>query len=216
MIDYEVLTAKIKSNLIKEGSHPDDIEFGKAKQSDLSYLTDLYGTYSYWSEFYRDDALETLKNYKVPESVIEFYSNYEPKWLPILNGDIRLSDLEGIKDLNSSGPPGVYLIKFGIIAFATTIGGHSICMDLNQLNNGEPRIIIVDHTFCSYNEYYDQIECVNGVDVIEEEYGDELIPLSYYVINKCWPEITATFSEFISKIANEEFSDIEDEFLYKD
>jgi hypothetical protein len=216
MIDYEVLTAKIKLNSIKNGSHPNDIKFGEAKISDLTYLTDLYDTYSYWSQFYRDNDLESLRGLKVPQSVVEFYAHFEPKSLPLLNGGIGLLDLAGIKEENSSGSPGLYLIKYGIITVATTIGGHSICLDINHLNDGEPRVIIIDYTFCTFNDDLDIIECLNGIEDIEKEYGDEEpIILSYEIVKKCCSEIAATFSEFLKKISNEEYPDLEDKYIFK-
>jgi len=46
---------------------------------------------------------------------------------------------------NSNLSQGAYLIKYGLITIATTISGNSICLDLNKVVNGEPRVVYANN-----------------------------------------------------------------------
>lgn len=207
---------KIRSNLLNSGISKNEVNaaFGLAINEDLKYISDLFETYSYWSQFYKKIDLSNLRYINMPEVVLDFYQNYEPKRLPMLNGDIKLLGLNALKEENSSAAPGMYLIKYGVITFATTIGGHAICLDLNEINDGEPRVIICENTYCSYNEDLNGVEIVNLLDDVSQRYGeDEPIMLSYELIKECLPEISRTFTGFLRNIADEVYINIEEEYL---
>lgn len=216
MVEFNEIVNKFKLNFIRDGISPNEANkaFGKANPADLEYLTDLFGTFSKSSTFYKEDDLESLKKYNVPDIVVDFYRNFEPQNLPALRGGVRLMALESIKEENSSASPGMYFIKYGLLTIATTIGGHVICLDLNQINNNEPSVVIADYSFCSYNDDLNVIECINVPDEIADSYSDdEPIILSYSLMKSCIPQIATSFSEFLTKLANEEYEDIETEYL---
>lgn len=54
--------------------------------------------------------------------------------------------IEQIKYENFELTPGALLIKYGLITIATTTGGNVICLDLNIINNEEPRVVIAGKT----------------------------------------------------------------------
>ncbi len=124
----------------------------------------------------------------------------------MLKGMVNLLSLKAIKEENSSLSPGAYLIKFGLVTFATTVGGNCICMDLNKINNREPRIVYADHTWFSFDEENRRVEFSLYPKEIPE--NDQILSLD--VIKKYLPEICETFSGFLVKVANEEFEDIEE------
>lgn len=215
-MDYSQIINKFQRNFVRDGMNPDKVKgsFREANIEDLNYLLDLHGTYSESSLFYEKDALEELKNFTVNKTVIEFYRKYEPHNLPTLSGGIRLLALESIKVENASVSPSMHLLKFGLLTIATTIGGHAICLDLNTENNNEPRVVIADQVFCSYNEDLDLVECVIVPDSVAQNYtDDEPIILSYSLIEQCLPEIAVSFSEFLANLSNEIYENVEDDFL---
>lgn len=218
MPDLNSTVQKIKKNLLRNGMGFAEVNeaFGVGEPSKLSYLTDLFRTFSYWSNFYKDDELEGLKKFTVPEVVLDFYRNFEPQYLPILNGGVNLLGLEAIKEENASAIPSMYLLKFGLLTMATTIGGNVICIDLNG-NSDDPRVVVADYTFCSFNEELNVIECINVSDSIADNYLDnEPIVLTYDLIKECLPQIANSFSQFLRKIAEEEFENIERDYLIND
>jgi hypothetical protein len=124
-----------------------------------------------------------------------------------LSGGIRLLDLEEMKVENSSAAPGMYLLKYGLLTIATTIGGHAICLDLNTK---QPCVVMADHAFCSYNDDLKLVECVLVPDEIAESYADdEPIVLSYALIKQCLPEIAASYQDFLLKLSNESYEDMD-------
>jgi len=216
MENYNMIIEKFKYSYLKNGLIEEDINkfFRKASDSDLEYLTDLFKTYSFSSQFYSEDDLENLKILTVPKKVIAFYKENEPQNMPILKSSVRLLSLNSIRDENSSGEPSMYLVKYGIIAIATTIGGNVICLDINELNDDEPRVLIVENQFCAYNDDLNCVEIISAPDDIVEEYDDdEPIELTYKNIKRCVTEVAKTFSEFMYKLANDEYSNIEKMFL---
>lgn len=216
MKDINEIVNTIKLNLINEGISKNEVDtaFGFAQREDLKYISELFETYVSWSSYYQEFELNYLKNVTVPEVIINFYRNFEPKRLPILNGGINLLGLNAIKEENSSAAPGMYLIKYGVITFATTIGGNAICLDLNETSGGEPRVIICDYTFCSHNEDLSGVEIVNVPDAVSQRYdADEPIMLSYELIKECLPEVCKTFSGFLRNIAKKVYNNIEEEYL---
>ncbi|MBU7319157.1 SMI1/KNR4 family protein [Paenibacillus oleatilyticus] len=215
-MDYITIINNFRLSLERNGmdSHEVKIAFREADLVDLNYLRDLYGTYSKSSSFYNEEDLKDLKKYVIPESVVDFYRVFEPNHIPLLSGGIGLMALESIKMENSSASSSMYLIKYGLLTIATTIGGHVICLDLNTTNHNQPRVVMAEQSFCSYNEDLDVVECVLVPDEIAENYADdEPIVLSYDLIKQCLPEIAASFHEFLEKLSSESYENIEDDFL---
>lgn len=216
MENYKMIIEKFKYSYLKDGLIEEDTNkfFRKASDSDLEYLANLFKTYSFSSQCYSEDDLENLKELRIPKKVIDFYKDNEPQNMPILKSGVRLLSLKSIRDENSSGEPSMYLVKYGIIAIATTIGGNVICLDINDLNDDEPRVLIVENQFCCYNDDLNCVEIINAPDNVIEEYDDdEPIELTYKNIKRCITEVAKTFSEFMYKLANDEYSNIEKMFL---
>lgn len=195
-MDYAKVVERFKEVFKRNGAVEDKDYpwFGKADEENLTYLTDLYSTFNYWTSIYLDDELEALKNYKVPQSVLEFYAQYEPKGIPTTEAGIYLLDLENIKDENSSDAGGGVLLKYGVITIATTIGGDLVCIDLNNMKNNEPKVVIIEHWECC------DVDCVESYeDVCEIEHL-----------------VSESFSEFLWKLSGNEYEDFEDTFLQED
>ncbi|WP_429842078.1 hypothetical protein [Brevibacillus sp. FIR094] len=199
-MEFAEIITKFHRNFARDGMPPEDIDkaFQQATTAQLHSLLE-------W---------EDLKTYTVPDSVVGFYETYNPHYLPTLSGGIRLSDLESIKVENSSAVPSMYLLKFGLLTIATTIGGHAICLDLNSTNDSQIRVFIADQAFCSYNHDLKVGECVLVPGDIAENYADDdPILLSYSLIKQCLPEIAPSFREFLERLSNEGFETIEEDFL---
>ncbi len=198
MKTYESIVEQAKKQ-IAERNHNYDVDeaFGKGEEENISILSDVFATFSHWSTvYYEDHELNDLKQYKVPESIINFYRSFEPKELDYLGDGIRLLDLKGILEENSSLSPGAYLIKHGLLVFATTIGGSVVCMDLNSVNNGEPGIIYADYTWFSFNDSERKLEFT----FIHEDISDDTVWFDKNLI-KFLPRISATFHEFLDHLS---------------
>lgn len=141
----------------------------------------------------------------MPESIIDFYKNYEPKEISYLGDGVRLADLEGIKEENSELSPGAYLIKYGLLTFATTIGGNAICMDLNHINNGEPRIVYADHTWFNFNRDERKVKFSFYHKDIPRDNIWFTTELNSYL-----PEIAKTFNQFMDRLSTDPNWDLED------
>jgi len=193
MLNYEKVIERFKNTFAKNGVIENDDEpfFGKASNDRIVYMTELFETFSYWSSVYLNGELETLKNYAIPESVIEFYRLYEPKNVPMTNAGIYLCNLERFKDENSCEGGGGVLIKYGVLTIATTIGGELVCIDLNNMIDNEPRVVIFNNYECSFVEEFN----------------------SYADVLKIEHLVAESFSEFIWKLSGDEYEDFEESFL---
>jgi hypothetical protein len=208
MKTYELIIEQAK-NQIRERNHHFNVDeaFGKCEVEAISVLSELFGTFSYWSKVYceEDNELNALKEYKVHETIINFYKSYEPKELDYLGDGVRLADLRGIKEENSSLSPGAFIIKYGLLVFATTMGGNAICMDLNSINNGEPRIIYADQTWFSFNDSERKLE----IRFNHEDIPDNIVWFDKEVI-RFLPEISKTFNDFLDKLSMNPDWDLEE------
>lgn len=216
MKQFTNIIQRFEGNIIRHGLKPNEAKeaFGQANLKDLNNFTLLYETFAKWSAFYKEKNLENLKYYSIPETVVTFYREYEPQNLPALSGGIRLLTLDQIKEENATAIPSMFLIKYSLLTVATTIGGNVIYLDLNTIKNDEPRVLIADQSFCSYNDDLDVVECVIVPYEIAVNYSDdEPIVLTYDLIKSCLPRIADSFSDFLIKLANEEYEDIENEYL---
>lgn len=211
MEKYRRIIENIKSFLKNNGCNDAIINkcFGRCENEDkIKILTELYDVLSYWSSVYykEDDELSELKKYKVPINILNFYREFEPKEIPCLEGGVYLLGLDDIKEENTSRASGAYLIKFGLLTFATTIGGNALCMDLNAMRNGEPRIVYVDNSWIWFNEETRRVE----YDFYTSQIGEPKGELTYSVIKKYLPEVSNSFSEFLDRLSSYEEWDAED------
>ncbi|MNI98222.1 hypothetical protein D3C73_1570330 [compost metagenome] len=75
-------------------------------------------------------------------------------------------------------------------------------------------VIIADYSFYSFNEELQVVECVHVPDEMANHYSDdEPFVLTYEVMKECLPQVAASFSTFLIKSADEEFENIEREYL---
>lgn len=211
MSEYKGIIEKIKLYLQRRGIEKECIEKSFVPCTDehrLAALSKLYDFYSKWSAIFleEDEELVELKDYELPESVLNFYRDYEPNELPCLEGGIYLLNLEGIKDENSNSSPGAYLIKYGLVTIAITIGGNAICLDLNWIANGEPRVVYADNSWFSFNDEERKVEFSFYPFDIEEE--DEF--LTHSIIKKYLPQISQSFHGFLEMLSSESEWEAED------
>jgi 8-oxo-dGTP diphosphatase len=211
MEKYKHYIVKIKKYLEKREISEEVIKNAFIKCNDenrLSPLVNLSQFYSKWSEmfFAEDGELLGLEHYEVPQKIIEFYRNYEPNELPWLNGAIYLLNLDAIKEENTKFSPGAYLIKYGLIAIATTMGGNVVCMDLNNIADEGPRIVYADNSWFLFNEQERRVEFSFYPYEIEEK--DEV--LTNNIIEKYLPQVAGSFGEFLEMLSSEEEWDAED------
>lgn len=65
--------------------------------------------------------------------------------------------------------------------------------------------------FCSYNEIYECVEIgIVPEDVLEQIPQNEILRLNYPNITKCLRKIEDSFIEFMLKLSNDEYEDIEE------
>lgn len=190
-IEYSKIVERFRAVFEGNGAEEDENYpwFAPADKEQIAYLTELYDTFNYWTQVYLNDELEVLREYKVPDVVVDFYAQYEPKQIPMTHAGIYILNLEAIKDENASG----VLIKYGLITIATTIGGDLVCIDLNDKSD-DPKVVLIESWLCSSPE-----------DVSDYDYVCEI---SHVVEEK--------FSDFIWKLSGDEYEDFEDTFLCED
>lgn len=87
--------------------------------------------------------LAGLEALGVPESILAFYSKFEPSGCA--EGQVRLWPIAHILEENEDYVPGCYASKHGYIVFATTFCGDTYCFDLTQPGQAEPRIVLLSH-----------------------------------------------------------------------
>jgi hypothetical protein len=210
---HQPVVERIKKSLVAEGIDPMHLEnaIGPAEEKDLRVLSHPYETFCAYHEVFWPEQLEPLKAYKVPEEVVEFYRHFEPKEVPIVSGGIRLWDLKRIFEESAGYVPGCYVLLYGLLAFASTIGGNVLCMDLGRLNHSQPRLVYVEHDAFYRDRKTGEVEWVTAPDEWLEQNGEAV--LSREVID-ILPEVAPTFETFLWKVARKEFEDIEEEFDY--
>ena len=74
--------------------------------------------------------LANLEALGLPQSVIDFYSSFEPS--ERAGDEFRLWPIEHILEENEALSPGCYVSKHGYIGFATTLHGDTYCFDLTR------------------------------------------------------------------------------------
>ncbi|MBE6753444.1 MAG: hypothetical protein E7559_03700 [Ruminococcaceae bacterium] len=143
-------------------------------------------------------------------AVLDFYSRYQPNNVPMTESYVRLVDIDTIIAENTVGEPGKYLAQYGVFVFALTVGGNVICIDTNDIRDGNPSVLIADASFCAYNESCGCVEISVAPDEIMEECDDDILRLDYENIVRCLPRIEDSFTEFMSKLSNDEYEDVEE------
>ncbi len=86
-------------------------------------------------------ALRHLEKWKLPESVVGFYSKYEPQ--NVVEEGIRIWPISDMVTENEQGVPGICVMPYGYVVFASTYCGDAYCFDLNRITDGEPAIGLV-------------------------------------------------------------------------
>lgn len=143
-------------------------------------------------------------------NVVEFFINYQPYNIPMLDSYVKLIGIDNIIIENTKSEPGKYLAQFGVFVIAVTVGGNVICIDTNDAKDGDPSVLIADANFCSYNQFWDCIEIgIVPDDVTEQLQENELLCLNYDNIKKCLNKIEDSFIEFMLKLSKNQYDDIE-------
>ena len=154
--------------------------------------------------------LEELVGKKV-EKFIDFYQNYQPYKMPMLDCYVQLLDIDNIIMENTYGEPGKYLAQYGVYVFALTAGGNVLCIDTNDIHHGDASVLIAEADFCFYNESLQCIEISNApekvFDMLED---DEVLVLNYPNIKKSLCKLEKSFAKFMLKLSKNKYEDVEE------
>lgn len=158
------------------------------------------------------DTLRRLVGDNV-DKVMEFYKEYQPYELPMLPCYLNLRSIKVLVEENKNFAPGAYVSQHGVIVFGTTVGGDAVCIDTNRAVDGDPAVVMVDHTFCYEDGETGKI-CVSHVPqrVMEQLDPKEPLPFNYKTIALCASRINDSFVDFIKKLSEGYYEDME-EFL---
>ena len=159
------------------------------------------------------DQMEKLKRLFGSEvsKIIEFYGKYQPYNMPMSKSYVQLLDIENMIMENTKAEPGKYLADHNVFVFAVTVGGNVLCIDANSITCGDASVLIADVNFCSYNEIHDCVEIGIAPDeVLEQLAENEMLLLNYENIVKCLRKIDDSFMNFMLKLSNDEYEDIEE------
>ena len=111
------------SKLIKKIQKKSGSEFGSASKQDI----------------------ESLRKLNLPNTIIDFYNEFEPKDLCEIDF-IRLHSILDIALENSEMIPGCEISRHGFIVFASTSYGDAYCFDLTELSDSlVPKIVLIPH-----------------------------------------------------------------------
>lgn len=166
-----------------------------------------------------ETELEALKNLIGDQvsKVIAFFGKYQPYDFPLLKTSyVRLLRIEDILEENESNEPGQYLAKEGVFVFALTIGGSALCIDTNDMKDGDPAVLLIDEAFCYYSDVHDFMEINLVPDEVQKELPyDEPMELTYKNLKRCLPVFESSFLAFMEKLSKDEYGDME-EYLEND
>ncbi len=156
-----------------------------------------------------DEQLKSLVNLIGEEAteVISFYRDYQPYEMPMLDCYLALCDIEGMIEENTSVDTGKYLSDYNIFVFAVTIGGDIVCIDTNNMQNGDPSVLAFSSSFCIYNDMTGMVEIVDYPDDLDV---DDIPEFNYENIVKCGYQIENSFARFMTKLSQNEYEDIEE------
>ena len=93
-----------------------------------------------------------------------------------------------------------------------------MCIDTNDVKDGDASVLLADHDFCSYNEFYDGVEISIAPKEVMEGYINkykenpdcDILRLNYPNIKRCLLQIEDSFFEFMRKLSMNEYEDIEE------
>jgi len=129
----------------------------------------------------------------------------------MLDSYVNLLDIEAIFREKEDHEPGCYLAEYGVFVIAVTVGGNVVCLDTNDVTDGDAAILISNLDFCMYNDEKDIVEAVDIPDDVYDDYsGNGPILLNYDIIKRSLPKIADSFYEFMLKLSKNEYDDIEE------
>ncbi len=145
------------------------------------------------------------------DKIVDFYARYQPYDIPMLKSYVQLLGIDNIIEENTNAEPGKYLAEYGVYVFALTVGGNVLCIDTNNAKDGDTSVLIADSNFCSYNEFRKCVEIgIIPEEVMEQFTNEEIIPMNYTNITKCLKKVEDSFMQFMLKLSNDEYEDIEE------
>lgn len=98
----------------------------------------------------RSSDLEKLRQLRLPETVIDFYRNYEPVQTIENEQGVRLHPIAEIAEQNAGFMPGCYTAQHGYVVFATNFEGDAYAFDLHHLDaRGAPSVALISHEMIS-------------------------------------------------------------------
>lgn len=207
-MNYQLIYKNFKqvAEYEEDSEHP---FFEPASPSSMAILTDLHGTCLSHSAIWTEKDIDALSNLKIPASIMRFYREMNPINAPMNDAGIYLTDLNSIRDEYSQLAPGCYLIKFGLLVIATTIGGDPIIADLYDEN---APVFICNHDLLSHEQKDGQVilSFLFPTESLQNQYGDN-IPVNRSTILQCLTLIEKSFEIFMTKLSRNEYDyDLED------
>ena len=159
------------------------------------------------------DALKSLIGDK-SSKFIDFYKDRQPNQISNYKSYSTLLNIDRIIEENTELVPGVFLSKIGIFVFAVTIGGNAVCIDTNDTKDGDPVVLIIDHSLLYFDadDYEEEveIEIANLPSYIDEDdFTDEDFEFNYENVRKFVYKIEDSFVEFIKKYSQNLYGDFE-------
>ena len=157
------------------------------------------------------DALKDLIGDK-SSKFIDFYKDSQPNQIPNYKSYSTLLNIDRIIEENTELVPGAILSKIGIFVFAVTIGGDAVCIDTNDMKDGDPVVLIIDHSLFYFDtdDYEEEIEIANLPSYIDEDdFTDEDFEFNYENVRKFVYKIEDSFVEFIKKYSQNLYDDFE-------
>ncbi len=140
---------------------------------------------------------------------IDFYKDYQPNNISFLNSNITLIGIDDVLSENTELAPGVVLSELGIFVFAVTVGGNVVCIDTNENTDGDPAVLLIDHSFI-YFDPDDEAEIANIPSYLnEDDFDEEDFELNYENVRKFVYRIEESFVEFIKKYSMNQYDDLE-------
>lgn len=156
------------------------------------------------------EQLENLFGNKV-DKITDFYSKYQPCDIPMTESYVQLLGIDNIILENTNAAPGQYLAEYGVFVFGLTAGGNVLCIDTNCAKNGDAGVYIADANFVFYNEMRNRMEMGTIPDDVAEQLADdEVLLLNYPNIARCLRKIEDSFMDFMLKLSNNEYEDMEE------